>query len=60
MVATSEQGRQTKKTAWERNVLACEVASRVVLPCIPPDGSSLRGLYEMQRDKGRLEILANT
>ena len=46
ILSVSQQQRLSRQAAFRRNEIVCRMADEVVFPCIPPQESSLRSLYE--------------
>ena len=41
IISTSKQTRQSRQAAAERNAMVCDMADEIVMPCTPPEDSSL-------------------
>ena len=54
IISTSKQTRQSRQAAAERNAKVCDMADEVVMPCTPPEDSSLHRLYEIHRSNLKL------
>ncbi len=57
IMATSRQTRQNRQAAFTRNEQVCEMADEVVMPCVPPDESSLYAIYKENDNRSLLTIL---
>ncbi len=57
IISTSKRPRQTRQSAIERNEKVCELADSVIMPCVPPAGSSLYTLYASQKFNGKVKTL---
>lgn len=57
IISTSKQTRQSRQAAIKRNEKVCEIADEVVMPCVPPDDSSLYAIYKDQDKKNNVKIL---
>jgi len=54
IISTSKQTRQSRQAAAERNAKVCDMADEVVMPCTPPEDSSLHRLYEKYKTNLKL------
>ena len=54
IISTSKQTRQSRQATAERNAKVCDMADEVVMPCTPPEDSSLHRLYEIHRSNLKL------
>ena len=54
IISTSKQTRQSRQAAAECNAKVCDMADEVVMPCTPPEDSSLHRLYEIYRSNLKL------
>ena len=57
IISTSKQTRQSRQAATERNAKVCDMADEIVMPCTPPEDSSLYRLYEIYRSNLKLLLM---
>lgn len=57
IISTSKQTRQSRQAATERNAKVCDMADEIVMPCTPPEDSSLYRLYEEYKSNLKLLLM---